>query len=350
MIKKEYKDFSARFHEIHSREPIVVQIELTYACPLKCVHCYSDCYNNADFRKRELSTQKFKKIIDKLHDAKCLWLCFTGGDPMVRKDFLELYTYAKKKGFLITIFTSLAALNDRILKTLVLQPPFSIEMTLNGATKETYEKISGTKGSFAKVLNNIKLVKKSGLPLKIKTLLSTNNIHEAKSLRRLIGSFGLDFMPSTLIFARLNQDTTPCRYRLPPEEIVKLEGLYTEEECAKSGGANINNLFRCPVGTWQYHIDPTGKLHLCSCIRNPGFDLLSGDIKKEVELLSGFVKNSSFKSGSKCKECSLWRICHWCAGKAFLETGSPEEPIAYFCDLAHKQVRPKEGVPVTVNG
>jgi len=339
VIKKEYKDFSSRFHELHASEPIVVQIELTYKCPLRCVHCYSDCYNNPTFRKKERSTKSMKKIIDKLYKAKCLWLCFTGGDPMTRRDFIELYIYARKKGFLVTIFTSLAALNDKILSTLVLHPPFSIEMTLNGATKETYEKISQVKGSFDKVMKNIRRVMDAKLPLKIKTLLSKDNIHEEKKIRRLVNSFGMNFLASTLIFAGLDQDTTPCEHRLSAEEIIKLEGVYDEEECAHAGNTNVNNLFRCPAGTWQYYIDPLGRLHLCSCIRDPNYGVLNGDIMEGVRVLSAFVKNHKFQTESKCKDCVYWQACHWCTGKAFLETGKWEEPIPYFCELAQKQTQ-----------
>lgn len=339
--RKEYKDFSAIFHERHSQKPIVVQIELTYACPLRCIHCYSDCYNNAEFRKKELSTKSLKKIIDKLHAAECLWLCFTGGDPMVREDFLELYDYAKRKGFLITIFTSLAALTDEILEKFKLYPPFSIEMTLNGATEETYEKISRIKGSFNKVIKNIEYVIKASLPLKIKTLLSTNNIHEMDKIEKLINSFGLSFKPSTLIFARLDGDPAPCRYRLPIEEVVRLEGIYDDAECTVKN--DVNSFFRCAIGAWQYHMDPLGRLHLCSCVRDPNFDILNGNMLKSIKALSDFVRNKRFETDSKCKSCELWRICNWCSGRAFLEMKDQETPIGYFCELAHRQALITQG-------
>jgi len=345
IIKKEYKDFSATLHERHSLEPIVVQIELTYACPLRCVHCYTDCYNTIEFRKKELTTKDFKRIIDKLYNAKCLWLCFTGGDPMMRKDFLELYDYAKKKGFLLTIFTSLATLPDEILEKFKSHPPFSIEMTLNGATEETYEKISRVKGSFNKVMKNIERVIKAKLPLKIKTLLSTNNIHEKERLERLINSFGLDFIPSTMIFARLNGDPSPCQYRLSIDEVIKLEGVYDDTECPVKN--STNSFFRCAIGTWQYHIDFLGRLHLCSCVREPNFDVLSGDLMKGVKILSHFVNNKRFETDSKCKDCNIWHICNWCSGKAFLEMGDWERPISYFCELAHRQVRVNNEIKIT---
>ena len=120
MIKTgHYKNWSAKFHKTHADEPIAIEMELTYRCPIHCVHCYSDCYNNPEFAENELATSDVKRIMDKLYDAGSMWLCFTGGDPLARRDFIELYDYAKNKGFILTIFTSLVGLSDEILRKFI---------------------------------------------------------------------------------------------------------------------------------------------------------------------------------------------------------------------------------------
>jgi MoaA/NifB/PqqE/SkfB family radical SAM enzyme len=97
---REYKNWSADVHQKFSDKPIVMQMEITYQCPIHCLHCYSDCYNNKEYAKNELSTEEIKLIMDKIYAAGCMWFTFTGGDPMIRKDFIELYDYAKDKGFI----------------------------------------------------------------------------------------------------------------------------------------------------------------------------------------------------------------------------------------------------------
>ena len=116
MQKIKYKTFSLRLHKKNwqSKKPNLCQFELTFGCALHCRHCYSDCYNKARFIKRELNTKEVKLVLDKVYGQGMLWLCFTGGDPFSRKDFLELYAYAKDKGFIITIFTNAYSINKRI--------------------------------------------------------------------------------------------------------------------------------------------------------------------------------------------------------------------------------------------
>ena len=69
--------------------------------------------------------------MDEIHKEGCLWLTFTGGDPLVREDFLEIYSHAKKKGFIVTIFTNGQAFTKEIFDYLGKSPPFSIEITKN---------------------------------------------------------------------------------------------------------------------------------------------------------------------------------------------------------------------------
>src|SRR6058998_2074459 len=104
----EYKEFSLNVHThaAHTNTIVNAQIELTYGCNLHCVHCYTDCYNRPDLIKRELSYAEVTRILDQLAAEGCLWVCFTGGEIFMRKDFLDIYAYAKQKGFLITLFTN----------------------------------------------------------------------------------------------------------------------------------------------------------------------------------------------------------------------------------------------------
>jgi len=95
--------------------------------------------------------------------------------------------------------------------------------------------------------------------------------------------------------------------------------------------------FRCATGNWQWHIDPYGKLNICSCVREPSRDILNGDIAESVNFLSNYVRNKQFTKDSECRTCRVWHICHSCPGKAKLEVKDPEKPIPYYCELAKKE-------------
>jgi len=210
-----YKAFSLRTHKENWRikRPNVCQFELTFRCNLRCRHCYSDCYNKEEYIKRELTTSQVELLIDKVYNSGVIWLCFTGGDSLTRQDFLELYSYAKDKGFLITIFTNAYSMTKEIIKYLKKKPPFVIEMTMNAVTKESYEKISQVEGSFEKVMQGLNLILKAKLPLKIKTQITRDNLGEIPDIKKFIEGSSLKFRPSYDLHARLNGDLTPCNLR-----------------------------------------------------------------------------------------------------------------------------------------
>ena len=108
--------------------PVSGQIELTYRCNLDCVQCYCDGMEYGGSRSQvvgnryqveELKIKEWKRILDEIHKEGCLFITFTGGDPLVREDFIELYSYAKEKGFVISIFTNAYGFSDETIDYLV---------------------------------------------------------------------------------------------------------------------------------------------------------------------------------------------------------------------------------------
>ncbi len=346
-----YKHFSLKFHKKNwqNRRPNVCQFELTFGCELHCKHCYSDYYNRARFIRRELNTQEAKLILDKVYNRGMLWLCFTGGDPLTREDFLELYGYAKNKGFIITIFTNGYSMNRRIAEYLRGRPPFVIEITLNAVTQDLYEKISQVKGSFYKVMRGINLILKAKLPLKIKTQVTRDNFRELPRIRKFVESSGLKFRPGIFLHSRLNRDLAPANLRISPQEVLGLNGnkksliddrdLLTNHQprptpCLPAG--RNHELFRCAIGGGDgVYIDPYGNTFPCDCIRKPKINLLKEDVGEAQKKVLDWVRTRYFANNSKCQSCSIRNTCFNCPGKALLETGDLEGRVRWFCALAH---------------
>ena len=112
-----YGAFSDAFQSRLSgrRVPLNGTIEVTRRCPLTCLHCYNNLpMNDGEARGRELDYDEHCRLLDELADAGCLWLLYTGGEIFARRDFLDIYTYAKKKGFIITLFTNGTLVTERI--------------------------------------------------------------------------------------------------------------------------------------------------------------------------------------------------------------------------------------------
>lgn len=344
MKKIQYKDFSLKLHQRkwNQNKPNVCQFELTFACPLHCRHCHTDCYNNPKDLKNELTTKDVIFLLDKVYDSGVFWLCLTGGDPMARVDFLEIYTYARRKGFLVTIFTSAILITEEIADYFKKITPFCVELTLNGVTKKTYESVSGIKDSFRKAMSAIHRLKERNIPFKIKTQVMNLNVHEIDRIKYFTEGLGLTFRPSSLVFARLNRDITPCSLRISPERALEIQRKFNTNSMDKEEMIEFihcrpqdsRNLFRCAAGADTFHIDPYGNMFLCSTVREPSVNLLQNEIADGFKLFKN-IKSQEFKTDSKCKDCSIWHLCLRCPGRAYLETGNIEAPVEYFCELAH---------------
>jgi len=353
MKQIQYKKFSWETHAKNWRRrvPNVCQLELTFKCALHCRHCYTDCYNRRELTDNELNTRQVKTIIDKLYSLGVIWLCLTGGDPLERKDFLEIYAYAKKKGFIVTVFTNGYSMTREIADYLAKNPPFVVEVTVNAASESTYKAITGIANSFQKTVLGLDLLQKKNIPLKVKTMATQLNYRQLPQIKKFLHSRGIEFSPSALIHARLNGEKTPCRIRLSAQQITSLDkSLYgnraKKNRPAEDASKLINKPLKVPYktifpcaagGSDGINIDPQGNMFLCCCLRKPSINFLGSNIEKiKKTLFSEFSKISrrEFKTDSKCATCALLEICWGCPGKKFLETGSLEAPIEYFCSVA----------------
>src|ERR1700694_4619237 len=95
-----YSESSRIVHsEVNARRiPVNGTIEITNRCPLTCSHCYNNLpMNDLAARRAELTTEEHKRLLDELSDLGCLWLLYSGGEIFARRDFLEIYEYAKRK-------------------------------------------------------------------------------------------------------------------------------------------------------------------------------------------------------------------------------------------------------------
>ena len=344
----EYRDFSHLFHQ-KTGKPVVGQMELTFRCGLNCVHCYSACYNNDELTGEELTFSGITAILDQLSQEGCLWLSFTGGDPLMRDDFPDIYHYAKEKGFIITILTNGTSITPELADYLMEKPPLSIDITLNAVTPETYERISRIPGSFERCMEGIRLILDRNLPLKLKTKAITLNYHELNKIKEYVEGLGMEFRLTYTVNTQLNGSTKPCSFRLSPEQVADIDRFYQDGQDCQEGITPPNpllikggeerlpdKLFRCAAGISSFHISPYGELLFCTYLRSPNFDLKKGSFREGFYTLMPGIRSAEYQTGSKCRNCEIFQFCHQCPAAAKLENGDPEKPIKYFCELAHR--------------
>jgi len=213
------------------RIPLTGSMELTWRCNLRCAHCYitaSSSYGALAGGRPELSTAEFCRVIDEVAAEGCLSLLLTGGEPLLRSDFLDIYRHAKRRGILLTLFTNGTLLNKKIVDELREWPPRRVEITLYGRTQETYERVTGVPGSHARCMAGIELLLEHQVPLQLKTMVMTLNRHELDAMKAFAAGLGLEFRYDALLNGCLDGSDGPLKYRVPPEEVVALDAADEE--------------------------------------------------------------------------------------------------------------------------
>lgn len=340
-----YGSFSEHIHSrvLAERIPIDGTIELTHRCNLNCIHCYCNLpANNRKVQEKELTTKEVFRILDEIAEEGCLWFLITGGEPLLRKDFKEIYAYAKKKGMLITLFTNGTLITEQIADFLRDYPPFLVEITIYGASKKTYEKITRVPRSFSRCLRGIDLLLERKIQLKLRTVPMRMNYAEFRAMKSFSESCGLEFHFDSCINPRLDGSLSPCNVRLSPEEVVKLD-LEDERrvlEFKKSyqefeTSSTTNFLYNCSGGVDTFSINPYGHLQICLMVTKPFFNLREGSFHHGwKKFIPEEIRSLPKKGQSQCDGCRNRPLCAHCPAWAELETGNPEAPIEYLCKIA----------------
>jgi radical SAM protein with 4Fe4S-binding SPASM domain len=364
MEQLSYGAFSADLHQRQAGErvPMQVSIEVTRRCPLECQHCYNNLpMGDQDARTREMSTEEHFHMLDELVEMGCFWLLYTGGEIFARKDFLEIYTYAKKKGFLITLFTNGTLINEKIADYLVEWPPFAIEITLYGRTKETYEELTQIPGSYERCLRGINLLRERGLPLKLKTVATSINKHEVVAMRQFAEEeLGVEFKMDGQINPRIDCSQSPLAVRLTPEEVVALDlnapqGVSEYLRLAKRDLENPPNLAKndsvyfCGGGINSFAINAYGEMGICVISQQETFRVQEAGLTRVWEESLLQLRTRKRTRVTKCIQCRIQSLCGMCPANGEMENGDKESPVAFLCHVAHLRAA-AIGVEVPAHG
>jgi radical SAM protein with 4Fe4S-binding SPASM domain len=358
-----YTEFSTIVHgrAETTRVPVNGTIEVTNRCPLECKHCYNNL-PMSDFvaRARELTLDEYKRLLDELADLGCLWLLFSGGEIFARRDFLDIYAYAKRKGFLITLFTNGTMITERIADFLADLRPFTIEITLYGGTKETYENLTGIPGSYDRCMRGIDLLLERNLPLKLKTVAVSINKHEIPLMRQMAADRGVEFTFDAMINPRIDCSASPLSVRLRPSEIVELDldnpdrvsewrRLARDHPSAPYLEGETRQLYECGGGINSFAIDPYGDLSICVLSHVDKYNVRDGNFREGWENYLLAVRRREVTRPSKCLGCGIKSMCGMCAANGELENGDAESPVDFLCHVAHLRAETLD-IPVPAHG
>ena len=168
-------DKTKREEWVRQRNPFSVLFELTPVCNFNCIHCYMQ---NTHIDNK-LSYEDIIHTIDILYEKGIVFLTFTGGEIFTRNDFIDIYVYTKKRGFLVELFTNGSLITDDIIEVFRKYPPLLVDISLYGDNEETYFQITKVNGMYSKVVDNCRKLTEAGIRVALKSPILQMTLNES---------------------------------------------------------------------------------------------------------------------------------------------------------------------------
>ena len=343
--------------DTQKRIPFSFELEVTARCNNNCRHC---CINlpaaDSDAKKQELSFEEIRDIVDQALSMGALWCLITGGEPLLREDFREIYLYMKKKGLLLSVFTNATLVTADHVRLFQKYPPRDLEVTVYGVTRETYERVTRKEGSYSAFVKGLSPLLAGGVEVRLKTMALRSNYHEIPEIARFCREKTKDYYRIDP-FLHLRYDGNPERNeeiraeRLSAEEIAALEHadpdrleamrkICSLQAVAEPSKLDGKHLFRCGAGTDRFNVSFQGLFRLCASLWHQDcvYDLKAGTLQEAWHRLVPSVREiRSINKGflENCCDCSIVDLCLWCPANAYLETGAMDSYVDYFCRVAN---------------
>jgi len=333
-------------HACKSRLPVFGAIDLTYRCNLRCVHCYAGhLVAQPKPRANELSTEEVVRLLTEAADAGCMFMLLTGGEPLLRDDFLDIYQAGKRLGLIVSVFTNGTLVDESHAEVFRDLPPHVVEVSVYGASEQTSARVTGRPGTHARVRRGVELLLEAGVPVILKTMILRDNLHEVHSIEQWARDLGVRFRMDPVVTPRLDGDLGPLEQRVDPETAVEVEladttrraelGLYLEGQRARNVEATLppTRIYRCGAGLASFHLDPAGYIHPCLMSRTIAYNTAALGFFRGWKAVTEAVDGATWEGRGGCAECQDFLVCGYCPGLFELEGASPANPPEYLCRL-----------------
>jgi radical SAM protein with 4Fe4S-binding SPASM domain len=342
-----------------SKQPLLshLDIELTERCNNACIHCYINLpETDVKAQGRELGTDQWKAILKQAADLGSLSVRFTGGEPLLRDDFAELYLFTRRLGMKVVLFTNARLITPELADLFLRIPPLmEIEVSVYGMHAISYDTIACAPGAFAEFRRGLNLLSERQIPFGVKSVLLPPNQHERDEYESWIRTLPGNMKPSysLLLDFRARRDSPAknrkiARLRLKPEDSLAVLTRHEADYCRamtqfseKFLYPQGDELFNCGAGH-NGCVDAYGHYQMCMLLRHPDmvYDLSNGTMKEA--LTETFPRLRQTKASNpdylqRCARCFLKGLCEQCPAKSWSEYGTLDTPVEYLCQIAHLQ-------------
>ncbi len=347
-------EYFAEFYRraTQNRVPVEGALDLTYRCNFRCSHCYvGHLLAQAPSTADEMDTAQVTSVLAAAAAEGCMFLLISGGEPLLRRDFLEIYVTARRLGMYVTVFTNASLMTPEHVEVLRHYPPRLVEVSVYGATAATYERVTGRRTAFKRAMSGIELLLEAGVRVGLKTMVLRDNVDEVVSMNALARILGVKFRLDPMLCPRLDGDPAPLAQRVDPLRAVETELQCTEyrEDMTRyiqsqhfdqaERETYRRRLYLCGAGTAGFHVDPQGWLRPCLMSRDIRYSIGRLGFAEAWRAASAAVDEATYEGTGLCADCPNLFYCGYCPGNFLLENASPSHPPEYMCRLGEYRRR-----------
>jgi len=326
--------------------PIKIHLQLTKACSLNCIYCFS---NSGTPSVDELTTEEIFKLIDDMSEIGCYYLSLGGGEPLLREDLSSIIRYANQKKIAVSLSTNATVITTKMIEELKEVKLRKLKISFPGASQKSYDFLRN-KNAYKRAIKGIALLKEHlSTPIFLHSIISKYNISELPSLVRLaesleVGTVRFDFMlPVGRAFFLRDAMLSPQealgirRMAMKLQEHTSIRLLFPSIPF-KTKRRGLYKGFGCIGGTEVCFINSQGFLYPCGFLEGklPAFNIKKNSIKTlwiedpSLRLMRNLIGNL------QCKECEYLSTCRGgCRARALFTLSNLNLPDIY-CPYYYK--------------
>lgn len=315
--------------------PLNVQLDLTYRCNERCVHCYLDHHDHG-----EMTTTEIKHLLQDMADAGVFILTLSGGEIFVRKDIFEIIEHARRLMFCVRLKTNATLLGEQEatrLRDLAIE---SIQVSIYSHRADVHDAVTLLPGSLERSLKAIRFLKAHGLKVIIANVLMTHNAGDYAKVRRLAADLGVECTLDPTITPMMDGDRSVLSLGVDHDvlsEVFRDEELVGDAEsfCAIPAEVGEDDLEStpCSAGHTACYVSPYGDVFPCV-----QFPLPTGNVRREhfIDIWRhstqmNEVRSIRVKDLPTCSSCTHASSCSRCPGLAYME-GNMRGPSSQDCE------------------
>ncbi len=315
--------------------PLSVQLDVTYRCNERCVHCYLDHDDHG-----EMTTAEMRDVLRQLADAGSLFLTFSGGEVLMRMDFFEILEYARSLLFCVKIKTNAFMIREKEADRMRDLGIDRIQVSIYSHRAEVHDAITKLPGSLKRSVAGIRFLQSRGLKVTLANVLMRQNLADYAGVKALARELGAQWTIDPTITPMMDGDRSTLGLGIGGEElkqVFRTEELVgnVEEFCAPPQPVDdgVMDGLPCSASHTFCYISPYGDVFPCV-----QFPLPTGNVRQQKFLeiwrhskQMNDVRSIRGRDLPVCSTCSHLGSCTRCPGLAYME-GNMRGPSSLDCE------------------